>query len=262
MKYPKTAATGHAGEFFFAYQIAKVLGWPCRIFDIDIGIDAQVEILDAKCESTGKFIAFQIKTTESEGVVGRYVDSQQLAYWKGLEHPVFLVLVDLDLESMYLHRIDRSKNYRKTKGDKILIVFDRKQGRFGLDSGNELRAAADETQLQVVNMHLKRVREATKAIKTGLDQQESAPDAGRLIELMRGRAQARQHLLRAEALARNSGVGLGLYQRDKRAFEQALCLLRHRMWECNMAQHWDGAQDGDGDIRRFLDEGENAYPGY
>ena len=38
MKYPKTAATGHAGEFFFAYQVAKVLGWPCRIFDIDIGL--------------------------------------------------------------------------------------------------------------------------------------------------------------------------------------------------------------------------------
>jgi len=46
MKYTKSAANGHAGEFFFAYKVARVLGWPCRLFDIDIGIDAQVEVLD------------------------------------------------------------------------------------------------------------------------------------------------------------------------------------------------------------------------
>lgn len=260
MKYPRTAATGHAGEFFFAYQIAKVLGWPCRIFDIDIGVDAQVEILDAKRESTGKFVAFQIKTTATEGVDGRYVGPEQLAYWKELEHPVFLVLVDLEDESMYLHRIDRRKQYPTTKGGLSRIAFDRQRGRFGLDSAREFSAAADEAKLQAVEVHLERVREATRAIETELARPESVPDPEGLIEVMRDRAAAREHLLRAEALALNSGVGLGRYQRVELAFERALGLLRHRMSEWNMEQDWDGARDGDGDIRRFLDEGEQVYP--
>lgn len=36
MKYPKKTANGDAGEFFFAYKIASVLKWPCRLLDIDI----------------------------------------------------------------------------------------------------------------------------------------------------------------------------------------------------------------------------------
>jgi Domain of unknown function (DUF4365) len=260
MKYPKTAATGHAGEFFFAYQVAKVLGWPCRIFDIDIGLDAQVEILDAKRESTGKFVAFQIKTTAIEGVKGRYVGPEQLAYWKGLEHPVFLVLVDLEDESMYLHRIDRRKQYPKTKGGLFRIVFDRRRSRFGWESGMEFSAAADEAQLQAVEVHLDLVREATRAIETELARPESVPDPEGLIEVMRDRSAAREHLLRAEALARNSGVGARPYQLVELAFERALSLLRHGMSEWNMEQDWDGVRDGDGDIRRFLDEGEKVYP--
>lgn len=260
MKYPKTAATGHAGEFFFAYQVAKVLGWPCRIFDIDIGVDAQVEILDANRESTGKFVAFQIKTTAIEGVEGRYVGPEQLAYWKGLEHPVFVVLVDLENESMYLHRIDRRRKYPKTKGGLFRIVFDRQQGRFGLNSGSQFSAAADEAQLRAVEVHLERVREATKDIETELARPESEPDPEGLIELMRQRAPAREHLLRAEVLARNSGVGVGQYKCVKLAFERALGLLRYRMCEWNMEQDWDGTRDGDGDIRRFLDEGEQVHP--
>ncbi|GHC08849.1 DUF4365 domain-containing protein [Thermomonas carbonis] len=261
MKYPKTAATGHAGEFFFAYQVAKVLGWPCRIFDIDIGVDAQVEVLNAKCESTGKFVAFQIKTTAIEGVKGRYVDPEQLAYWKGLEHPVFLVLVDLEDESMYLHRIDRRRQYPKTKGGLVHIAFDRQRNRFGPDSERDFSAAADEAQLQAVEVHLDRVRTFTKDIEIELARQESAPDPRGLIEVMRCRSAAREHVLRAEALVRNSGVGLDSYQRVELAFERALGLLRHRMCDWNMEEDWDGARDGDGDIRRFLDEGDTVDPG-
>jgi hypothetical protein len=64
MKYALRTANGDAGEFFFAYKIASVLKWPCRLFDIDIGIDAQVEIVDEDDEtSTGRFVAFQVKAT-------------------------------------------------------------------------------------------------------------------------------------------------------------------------------------------------------
>lgn len=260
MNYPQTAATGHAGEFFFAYQIAKVLGWPCRVFDIDIGVDAQVEILDAKRESTGKFVAFQIKTTAGEGVERWYVRSRQLAYWQGLEQPVYLVLVDLTEESMYLHCIDRRKKYPKTRGGQFHIAFDRERGRFGLHSGSELLAAADAAMLRAVDVHLKRVRNATKAIESELAKGESDLDPEQLIELMRDRAQARVHLLRGGALARNSGVGLKQYKRVKRDLERALGRLRHAMFAWRMDLSWDHAGEGDGDIRRFFSKGESVHP--
>ncbi|MCI5162057.1 MAG: hypothetical protein D3917_08545 [Candidatus Electrothrix sp. AX5] len=53
LKYTKKKAIGDAGEYFFAYTVATILGWPCRLLDIDIGIDAQVEILDGDQNSTG-----------------------------------------------------------------------------------------------------------------------------------------------------------------------------------------------------------------
>ena len=260
MKYPKTAATGHAGEFFFAYQVAKVLGWPCRIFDIDIGVDAQVEILDGDGGSTGKFVAFQIKTTAIEGVNGRYVSQEQLAYWKGLEHPVFLVLVDLEEESMYLHRIDRQRQYRKTKGGLFHMVFDRKRGAFGPESGEDFSTAADEARLRAVEIHLDRTREFIKEIDAELARDESSPDPEGLIEVMRDRGAAREHLLRAGALALDSGVGTNAYREVERAFEHALGSLRYRMSDWNMVEDWDGYRYGDGDIRRFLEEGDTVDP--
>jgi len=260
MKYPKIAATGHAGEFFFAYQIARILGWPCRLFDIDIGIDAQVEILDAKRVSTGKFVAFQIKTTSLEGVDGRYVGPDQLAYWKELGHPVFLVLVDLESESMYLHRIDPRRKYPTTKSGFFRIDFDRQQDLFGPDSAKALVAAVSEAQRRAVEVHLKPVRAVTKEIEAALARSESAPDPEGMICLMRDRVHGREHLLRAQALAINSGVGRARYRRVELGFERALGLLRHYMYEWNMEQDWDGSRDGDGDIRRFLGEGEVVFP--
>src|SRR5690242_4709435 len=80
MKYSGKTASGDAGEFFFAYQVASVLGWPCRLFDIDIGIDAQVEVLDEDGKSAGNFVAFQVKTTSGEGSAAyRHVRKRQLA---------------------------------------------------------------------------------------------------------------------------------------------------------------------------------------
>jgi hypothetical protein len=127
MKYSQKTAHGDAGEFFFAYQIASVLKWPCRLFDIDIGVDAQVEVLEENGVSTGKFVAFQIKST----TVGRhgacsYVRKKHLAYWLDLDIPLFAVLVDLPRQVMYLHHVTKGKRYPITKkGLRLLEAEDR-----------------------------------------------------------------------------------------------------------------------------------------
>ena len=115
MKYPLKAANGHAGEYFFAYTIANVLKWPCRLIDIDIGIDAQVEVINEDRSSSGRFVAFQVKTTSREEPNCRYVTVDQLKYWQELDLPVFVVLVALKEKQMYLHRVLFNVEYKKTK---------------------------------------------------------------------------------------------------------------------------------------------------
>jgi hypothetical protein len=148
MKYSEKTAHGDAGEFFFAYQIASVLKWPCSLFDIDIGIDAQVEILQEGGVSTGKFAAFQIKTrTLEKDEACSYVGKRHLAYWRALDVPVFAVLVDLPKQAMYLHQITKSNSYPTTKKGRVRIDFDTTTDRFQKSTGACIQAAADEVAL-------------------------------------------------------------------------------------------------------------------
>ena len=85
-------AVGDAGEFFFAYRVSSELRWPCRLIDIDIGIDAQIEILDSDLRSTGKFVAVQVKATEVGRRIWR-VSRRHIKYWNSISVPVFVALV-------------------------------------------------------------------------------------------------------------------------------------------------------------------------
>lgn len=58
-KYKSTGVTGRAGELYFAYWIVRYFNWPCRLLDIDVGIDAQVEIFEDEI-STGDFLRFKL----------------------------------------------------------------------------------------------------------------------------------------------------------------------------------------------------------
>lgn len=83
MTYLEKVAHGNAGEFYFAYWISNKFVWPCRILDIDMGLDAQVEIYDDKNNSTGMFIGIQVKTTaktldESPSIS---VPLKNIVYW-------------------------------------------------------------------------------------------------------------------------------------------------------------------------------------
>ena len=56
MKYSKTNIIGDAGEHLLVARIIKLFGYPCRLNSIDIGIDAEIELIDTNYKSTGKFI--------------------------------------------------------------------------------------------------------------------------------------------------------------------------------------------------------------
>ncbi|AFH91924.1 DUF4365 domain-containing protein [Providencia stuartii] len=95
MTYLEKIANGNAGEFYFAYWVSNKFVWPCRILDIDMGLDAQVEIYDDENNSTGMFIGVQVKTTaktlaETPSVS---VPIKNVVYWESISDPIILVRV-------------------------------------------------------------------------------------------------------------------------------------------------------------------------
>lgn len=90
-KYKKNGVTGQAGEYYFAYWMVRNFKWPCRLLDIDVGIDAQVEIFENEI-STGDFFAVQIKSTvENDPDIS--IDLSDFMYWQQLETQVILVRI-------------------------------------------------------------------------------------------------------------------------------------------------------------------------
>lgn len=260
MKYSRKTSVGDAGEFFFGYQVAKVLGWPCRLFDIDIGLDAQVEILDGNCESTGKFVAFQVKTTTGEEA-HRYVGERQVEYWQALDVPVFVALVDLNAESILLHRIEKSATYEATKAGLCRIDFDVRH-RFEESSGRVFRDAANSVALEAIRAHLEKVRAGADEIIEEIEVAQHSPDPDSIIDAMRSRGELRDHLLRAETLVDSTNVGVDEFLHESAALEEALGALRYAMYDMNMHLDYDDERYGDGDIKRFLEEGESVSPDF
>ncbi|WP_367848912.1 DUF4365 domain-containing protein [Rhodoferax sp. WC2427] len=248
MKYPVKAANGHAGEYFFAYQVASVLKWPCRLIDIDIGIDAQVEVINDDRLSTGRFVAFQIKASSVEEPNCRYVTDEQLQYWQQLGLPVFVVLVELGKRKMFLHRVSFGAEYERTASGAVRIDFDRIKDIFTKDSERLIRDAAFEASSSV-QQHLDLVRSGISRIQETIDAMVDFPDAHSLIEAMEMRHDLYEKLAQAEALATAMKFGEAQVHNVSAELEQVLDDLKSFMTQSFIVDHDDGTQA----IQRFVD---------
>lgn len=125
MEYPKKSVNGDAGEYLVAYTITKLFGWPCRLFGVDIGVDAELEILDDEARSTGDVIKIQVKafdrisSTESKGI---YVDDRHINYWKRFCLPVIVCCVDLATEKIYWKQILATEAYQSGGASKKISI--------------------------------------------------------------------------------------------------------------------------------------------
>ncbi|ELQ9310613.1 DUF4365 domain-containing protein [Serratia marcescens] len=121
MSYIEKVANGNAGEFYFAYWVSNNFIWPCRILDIDMGLDAQIEIYDEQYHSTGMFIGVQVKTTaktlEESPCIS--VPLKNIVYWESINDPVVIIRVCLNNNSqepsLYWKHLKKTelKNYLK-----------------------------------------------------------------------------------------------------------------------------------------------------
>lgn len=70
--------------------------WPCRLLDIDVGVDAQIEVFENNF-STGDFIPVQIKTKANSDLF-KDIKGKDFNYWNQIGYGVLLVLVSIEGE--------------------------------------------------------------------------------------------------------------------------------------------------------------------
>lgn len=118
---------GDAGEYFVAYTLTRALGWPCRLYGVDLGVDAEIEVLDAVGHSTGDIIKVQVKAIDgapADKPLSIYVDDRHIMYWKQFCLPVIVCCVDLSLQQVYWKQITVTEAFR-SEGASKKVTFDR-----------------------------------------------------------------------------------------------------------------------------------------
>ncbi len=124
-EYQKRSKNGDAGEYFAAYKFTKLFGWPYRMLDVDLGVDAEVEILNNSGLSTSDLVKLQIKTFDkitSEESKKIYVSPEHIGYWKKFCLPIVIVCVDLQNEKIYWKPVIATESYASGGTSSVISV--------------------------------------------------------------------------------------------------------------------------------------------
>ncbi|GGA29067.1 DUF4365 domain-containing protein [Dyella nitratireducens] len=150
-QYPKRSINGDAGEHFASFKFTRVLGWPCRLQDVDIGIDAEIEIVE-EGGATGNVVKLQIKSFDHITATGKhdvYVDEADIAYWRKFSVPTIVVCVDLTKQKVYWKPIHATESYA-TGGKSYKISFDLVKDELVLASKDALAQLSSPDQFKDV----------------------------------------------------------------------------------------------------------------
>lgn len=251
MFYPIKTSNGHAGEFFFAYKVANLFHWPCRLMDIDIGIDAQVEIMNDDTRlSTGQFVAFQIKASEKEGQSYIYTTKAHLLYWKTLELPVFVVLVELSKKKIYLHEVDVNHKYHVTGEGRIRIEFDLAKDSLKKSSALKIVRAGKRKAENQVSEAVAKINEYSHSIVKMIGEVDENANPEGLLELMHQRNDYKARLEHAHGLAKGLHAGENFVKGARQRIDEALEALKEFMRSSGMLVDWND----DGSVTAFVNE--------
>lgn len=150
-------AKGDCGEHYLAYRVIKDFGWPCRILDIDIGIDAQIEIIDSESNVTGQFIGVQVKTSDKPKITEAH-----LKYWRECEFPVIIVHVNTENGEMHYRHVDKNSPPNKFRNINHYYSFDK-------ESKEELISLIFHDEIDAIKKSLSEIKRSILKVKNDLN---------------------------------------------------------------------------------------------
>lgn len=156
--YPSRSVNGDAAEYLVAYTVTRKLGWPCRLYGVDLGVDAEMEVmLDGQTD--GDIIKIQVKgfddvPGETKSV---YVDERHIRYWQRFSSPVIVCCVDLTAEKVYWRAISATEAYHSA-GSARRVDFNIKDDLLDASSKATLAALVSPPAAKEIGRHLNDIR--------------------------------------------------------------------------------------------------------
>lgn len=187
MEYPKRSINGDAGEYLVAYRITKLFGWPCRLYGVDLGVDAEIEIIDDASSSTGDIIKVQIKSFDSissSDAKSVYVSDRHINYWKRFCLPVIVCCVDLKSEKIYWKQVTATEAYASS-GESKKVSFNLTQDELEISVKDKLnRLVAPDNSKRIASLfdELDTIRKELPTPGTQYSDHESINKAERLCD--------------------------------------------------------------------------------
>lgn len=125
--YMRENQIGDQGELLVARLFIKHFKWICRLQEVDIGIDAEYEVVDANCNATGKVAKIQVKATSkafTKGANDFYIEQHHLNYWQSFSLPVVFCYVSLVTDEVLWLCIEPDAAYRtRGSGHKLTMNY-------------------------------------------------------------------------------------------------------------------------------------------
>ncbi|MEQ4313974.1 DUF4365 domain-containing protein [Pseudomonas syringae] len=239
MMYAETNVTGDAGEYYFAYFITYTLGWPCRLLDIDIGIDAQIEILDDELHSTGQFLAVQIKGTRNGDKRSLDVSKKHVLYWLSVDVPVLLALVNVDSKAVYVKsiRFNGGDPLPNTRGENYKFNFSERDI-LSVSRISELRLLAFAPEVR----HIEELLESVDSICLQITEDCDMADGVKVEDF--------EHYL--DFISVMQDVGSKLYR-----CKQLVLKIRKQVGDCGYADSYKLFKEARSNLSSFFDR--NGY---
>ena len=125
--YMRENQIGDQGELLVARLFIKHFKWICRLQDVDIGIDAEYEVVGTACNATGKVAKIQVKATSkafTKGINDFYIEQHHLNYWQTFSLPVVFCYVSLVTDEVLWLCIEPDAAYRtRGSGHKFTLNY-------------------------------------------------------------------------------------------------------------------------------------------
>ena len=198
-EYSKRNVNGDAGEHLVAFIVTRELGWPCRLLDVDLGVDAEMELLDDANQSTGDIVKVQIKSFESlkAETKGIYADERHVTYWQRFSTPVIICCVDLSTRTVYWKEISVNDAYQ-SGGVAKRIDFDLAADRLDVSAKSKILALVSPPEMKEIADDLTAIR---RFLESSVDAARICFDFGSIAALEDGCNSMQQYIQRIEAIS-------------------------------------------------------------